>query len=240
MPFAMPEYSIHILCTRPVDESRIEEAKQKGIQLDVLSFIETEAIQTIEVQQEIEWASVQEATVVFTSMNAVEAVTEMLDGHIPDWRIYCMGFKTKELITTYFGEAAIAGTADNAEELADEIIENEDPEEVIFFCGNQRRDELPGKLSKQHITVNEIVVYETLAVEHTLDKEYDAVLFFSPSAAESFFKKNKLITKTIVFAIGTTTAKTVARFCSNKVIISKLPGKEELVSQALDYFSKNH
>ncbi len=240
MPFAMPEHKLQILCTRPVDESRIEEANQKDILLDVLPFIETEAIQTIEVQQEIEWASVQEAVVVFTSMNAVEAVTEMLDGHIPEWRIFCMGFKTKELITTYFGAEAIAGTADNADELANEIIEQEDPEEVIFFCGNQRRDELPGKLEKHRITVNEIVVYETLAVEHSVEKEYDAVLFFSPSAVESFFKKNKLIARTIVFAIGNTTAKTVAKFCSNKVIISKLPGKDELVTQALDYFSKNH
>ena len=234
----MPESNIHILCTRPVDELRIEEAKKKGITLDVLSFIETEAIQTIEIQQEVEWASVQEAIVVFTSMNAVEAVTEMLDGHIPDWRIYCMGYKTKQLITDYFGEGSIAGTADNATELADEIIENEDPEAVIFFCGNQRRDELPGKLQKHQIEVNEIVVYETIAVEHTVEKEYDAVLFFSPSAAESFFRKNKLIAKTIVFAIGNTTAQTVNRFCSNQVIISKLPGKEELVEQALAYFTK--
>lgn len=234
----MPEPNIHILCTRPVDESRIEEAKQKGIALDVLSFIETESIKTIEVQQEIEWVSVQEATVVFTSMNAVEAVTEMLDGHIPQWSIYCMGYKTKQLITDYFGEEAISGTADNAAELADEIIENEEPEEVIFFCGNQRRDELPGKLHKHHIDVNEIVVYETVAIEHTVDNTYDAVLFFSPSAAESFFKKNKLTGKTIVFAIGNTTAQTVSKFCSNKVIISKLPGKEELVEQALAYFSK--
>lgn len=233
----MPEHKLHILSTRPVEISSIEEARQKGIILDVLSFIETEAIQTIEVQQEIEWASVQQATVVFTSMNAVEAVTEMLDGHIPDWSIYCMGYKTKQLITDYFGETAISGTADNAAELADEILENEEPEEVIFFCGNQRRDELPGKLRKQHISVNEIVVYETLPVEHKLGKEYDAVLFFSPSAVVSFFKKNKLSANTVVFAIGNTTANTVKRFCSNKIIISRLPGKEELVAEALEYFS---
>ena len=233
----MPEHKLHILSTRPVEISRIEEAQQKGMILDVLSFIETEAIQTIEVQQEIEWASVQQATVVFTSMNAVEAVTEMLDGHIPDWRIYCMGYKTKQLITDYFGETAISGTADNAAELADEILENEEPEEVIFFCGNQRRDELPGKLRSHHISVNEVVVYETLPVEHKLEKEYDAVLFFSPSAAESFFKKNKLSARAVVFAIGNTTASTVKRFCSNKIIISKLPGKEELVTEALEYFS---
>lgn len=233
----MPERNIHILCTRPVDETLVKKAKQKAITLDVLSFIETEAIQDIEVQQEIEWASVEQAVVVFTSMNAVEAVTGMLDEFVPEWSIYCMGYKTKQLVSAYFGEHAISGTADNASELADKIIENEEPEEVIFFCGNQRRTELPHKLRDQGITVNEIIVYETTAIEHTVDKIYDGVLFFSPSAVESFFKKNTLPQQTIVFAIGNTTSETVHRYCSNRIMISDLPGKDELVEQAMEYFS---
>jgi uroporphyrinogen-III synthase len=233
----MPEHNKHILSTRPVKIAQVEEAKQKGIQLDVLSFIETEAIQTIEVQQEIEWASTEQATVVFTSMNAVESVTGMLDGFIPTWRIYCIGFKTKELITGYFGADAIAGTAENASDLADAIIENEEFVEVIFFCGNQRRDALPRKLRKLDIDVNEIVVYETITVHHTVDKKYDGVLFFSPSAVESFFKKNVLPKSTVVFAIGSTTAETVHKHCPNKILISDQPGKDELVSQAILYFS---
>jgi uroporphyrinogen-III synthase len=233
----MPEQNIHILCTRPVDDALAEEAKQKGIAIDTLSFIETEAIQDIEVQQEIEWASVEQATVVFTSMNAVEAVIAMLDGFIPQWRIYCMGYKTKQLVTEYFGASRISGIADNAAELADTIIETEEPEEVIFFCGNQRRGELPVKLREHDIPVNEIVVYETIAIEHTVEKEYDGILFFSPSAVESFFRKNRPAEKTIVFAIGNTTSETVQKYCSNKIIISKLPGKDELVEQAVAYFS---
>ena len=233
----MPEQSIHILCTRPVDQSLVDEAKQRSIALDVLSFIETEPIRDIEVQQEIEWASVEQATVVFTSMNAVESVTEMLEGFVPEWSIYCMGHKTKQLVTAYFGAGSISATADNAADLADRIIETEEPEEVIFFCGNQRRDELPRKLREQNISVNEIVVYQTIAIEHTIEKKYNAVLFFSPSAVESFFKKNKLTDKTIVFAIGNTTSETVQKYCSNRIIISRSPGKDELVEQALEYFS---
>ena len=233
----MAEYNKHILSTRPVNASQVETAEKKGIQLDVLSFIETEAIQTIEVQQEIEWASTEQATVVFTSMNAVESVTGMLDGFVPAWRIYCIGFKTKELITSYFGVDAIAGTADNASELADTITENEEYEEIIFFCGNQRRDALPRKLRKLDIDVNEIVVYETITVHHIVDKKYDGVLFFSPSAVESFFKKNVLPKSTVVFAIGNTTAETVHKRCTNKILISDQPGKDELVAQAILYFS---
>jgi uroporphyrinogen-III synthase len=234
----MPANNIHILCTRPVNGALTEKAKQNGIVLDIVSFIETEPIYDIEVQQEIESASVEHATVVFTSMNAVEAVTAMLDSFVPQWSIYCMGNTTKQLVTEYFGADAIAGFADNASALADRILESGEAEEVIFFCGNQRREELPQKLRKHEVSVNEIIVYSTIFTAHKLDKEYDGVLFFSPSAVESFFSKNKMPEKTIVFAIGNTTAAMLKRFCSNQIITAQLPGKEELVEKAINYFAR--
>ena len=224
-----------ILSTRPVSESLLAEALSKNIEIDTLSFIETTPIETVEVQQEIELAANQMATVVFTSMNAVDAVTVMLDGFVPEWTIYCMGYATKERVKNYFGENAVSGTGDNAAELAEEIIENEEPDEVIFFCGNRRRDELPGKLKKQQIEVNEIVVYQTENTQHKITKAYDGILFFSPSAVESFFTINKLPEHTIVFAIGQTTKETVGKFCKNKIVVSKLPGKDQLVEQAIGY-----
>jgi len=234
----MPQNKINILCTRPVDnKSFLQQANAKGIVVDTLSFIETEAIQTIEIQQEVEQAAIQFATVVFTSMNAVEAVTAMLDGLVPDWGIYCIGYRTKELVEKYFGENAIAGIADNAIELAELIIEEENTDEVIFFCGDQRRQELPDKLEEHSISVNEIIVYQTIAINHTIEKEYDGVLFFSPSAVDSFFNKNKLPVHTIAFAIGATTEQAISKYCNNKIIASTLPGKDKLVEQAVDYFS---
>lgn len=232
----MQERKLNILCTRPVNTALGEEARLKGIQIDVLSFIDTESIQTIEVQQEIKLAAVEMATVVFTSMNAVESVTTMLNGHVPEWSIYCMGHKTKELIGNYFGTGSIAGTADNASELADEIIQNNNTDEVIFFCGNQRREELPAKLDQHAIAVREVVVYQTIPLPQKITKEYNGILFFSPSAVESFFTKNILPAYTIVFAIGSTTKDTIRRYCSNQIIVSVLPGKDNLVEQAIDYF----
>jgi uroporphyrinogen-III synthase len=233
----MPAPKIEILSTRPVDAAQVKTALRRNIGIDVLSFIETTAIQDIETQQEIEWASTENAIVVFTSMNAVDAVVEMLDGFVPEWQIYCMGHTTKQLITEYFGEQSIAGVGDNASELADEILENEEPGSVIFFCGNRRREELPGKLKSNNIDVTEIIVYETTLIEHTIEKKYNGILFFSPSAAESFFRKNTLGESTIVFAIGDTTAKAVHKYCVNKIVTAIQPGKDELMQQAIDYFS---
>jgi uroporphyrinogen-III synthase len=232
----MPDNRIHILSTRPIAASQLEDARKKGIAISVQSFIETTAIQDVAVQQEIEWASVQETIVVFTSMNAVVAVTEMLDGHIPSWRIYCMGYATQKLVAEYFGEDSIAGTGASATELAENIIDEEDPDELIFFCGNIRRDELPQKLNKAGITVHEICVYETLATPHKIENKFDGILFFSPSAAESFFSTNTVPPETVLFAIGATTRDTLARFTNNRILVSKEPGKDEMVEQAVKYF----
>ena len=233
----MQQNKISILSTRPLDESLIEEAKKSNIEVDVLSFIETETIHTTEVQQEIENALLQSSAVVFTSMNAVEAVADELDGQQPDWKIYSIGTTTSKLVKKYFGEGAIAGIANSATELADLIVDEGEDQEVIFFCGDQRRDELPEILRSNDIDVNEIVVYETIAVHHKVDKQYHGILFFSPSAAESFFSNNKIDASTVLFAIGNTTANTLKKFSNNKVIISDEPGKENLFRKMIEYFS---
>lgn len=232
----MAANKISILSTRPIDESLIEEARRLNIETDVLSFIETEAIHTIEVQQEIENAFLQSTAVVFTSMNAVEAVADTLLEELPDWRIYSIGNTTQKLVKKYFGEQSIAGTANSAAKLAELIAEEGYDDEVIFFCGDQRRDELPDILRKNDIEVNEIVVYETVAVPHKLNKQYHGILFFSPSAVESFFSNNKVNEQTVLFAIGSTTANAIKKYSNNKIIICDEPGKDSLFQKMMEYF----
>lgn len=232
----MQQNSIDILCTRPLTAALAEKAAEAGLAVDEISFIETESILSVEVQQEIELVSTEIATVVFTSMNAVDAVTTFLDGHQPEWMIYCIGTATARLIREYFGEERIAGTADDAAALAERIAEDRFTDEVVFFCGDQRRDELPEILKQHDIEVNEIVVYQTIEISHKISKDYFGILFFSPSAVRSFFKTNKVSGKTILFAIGNTTAAEIKKFSSNKIIISDEPGKENLVTKMIGYF----
>jgi len=232
----MQQNKITILSTRPLSETLIEEALEQGIEIEVQSFIETEAIQSIEVQQEIEQSLLQSASIVFTSMNAVEAVAEYMNDEMPDWNIYCIGHTTQQLVKKYFGEQSIAGIADNAAGLAELIAEEGYTDEVIFFCGDQRRDELPDILRGNEIEVTEIMVYHTIATPHAISKTYNGILFFSPSAVESFFLKNKLKKETMLFAIGSTTAAAIKKKTTNSIISSDRPGKESLVEKAINYF----
>ena len=232
----MPENKIHILATRQLSAQLIDEITEADLLIDVVPFIDTIPIQTIEVQQEIEQAYLLSTTVVFTSMNAVEAVATWQYDQQPDWIIYCTGATTKRLAGEYFGEENIAGTADSAADLAELIAESADTDDVIFFCGNHRRDELPEMLQQQGINVQEIIVYETIQLPAKITKSYHGIMFFSPSAVTSFFKNNKLADKTIVFAIGATTAKEIKTYTTNKIIIAEEPSAEEMIRSVLEYF----
>ena len=228
---------ISILCTSSLNATLIDEAKHEGIDIDELSFIETEPIQSIPVQQEIEQALLQTTTVIFTSMNAVEAVAYYKEGTQPDWEIYCIGTTTSKLVAHYFGQEKINGSANDAASLAELIAEDRFIDEVIFFCGDQRRDELPSILKEHDIEVNEIEVYQTIPVFHKIDKVYYGILFFSPSAVASFFKNNKVPATTILFAIGNTTANEIKKYSTNIIITSHEPGKEHLVRTMMEYFT---
>jgi uroporphyrinogen-III synthase len=233
----MQQNKILILSTRPIDAPLINEAKHQNVEIDILSFIETIPIRSIEVQQEIENALLKSSAVVFTSMNAVEAVANELDGHQPDWKIYSIGYTTRQLVKKYFGEEAIAGSADSAAELAELIVEEDNSDDIFFFCGEQRRDELPDILRSNDIDVNEIVVYQTIQVKHKIEKTYHGILFFSPSAVQSFFSNNKISDKTILFAIGNTTATEIKKYTNNKIITGDEPSKENLVMEMIRYYT---
>ena len=181
----MPNNKISILSTRMLTEELVSAMESVNLQVDQLSFIETEALQSIETQQEIEYAYLQTTAVAFTSTNAVEAVAYGQEELYPDWNIYCTGPATRKQVEKFFGEEPITGTAESAGELAELIIED-GVDELIFFCGDKRRDELPAMLREHEIEVTEIVVYQTIAVPHKLEKNYQGILFFSPSAVESF------------------------------------------------------
>jgi len=239
MKFAMQQNKIKILSTRPLQQAIIDKAAAKNIYIETISFIETEKVLDDIIQKNITMLLSEKLIAVFTSMNAVEAVVVHLNDAKPDWKIFCIGSTTKNLVKEYFGENSIAGTADSASALADVIIANEDISSVTFFCGNQRREELPERLSQHGIELNEFVVYKTIPSSHQTSSEYDAIIFYSPSAVNSFFLTNKINQHTILFAIGNTTANEIKKHSNNKVIIAEEASKELLVDQAINYFELN-
>jgi len=227
-----------ILITAEISDSLCRHITKGKMHADVIPFIQTKTIQTKEVQQEVEHISRLNTTVIFTSRNAIEAICEHLQNTKPAWKIFSVGNSTSALAKKIFTEEAIIGEADNARALAEKIIQHKSfIDKVYFFCGDKRRDELPVLLTENNIAVNEVEVYTTTTFQHKIKKDYDGILFFSPSAVKGFFENNSADENTVLFAIGNTTAEEIKTFSTNKIIISDQPGKQYLINKVIAYFN---
>jgi uroporphyrinogen-III synthase len=234
----MQKNKVHILSTKPLGEVPVSQAAQNNIIIDEVSFINTLEIKNKEIEQKIGELVHQKITAVFTSRNAVEAVAKFLPEKKSSWKIFCTGNSTKKMAKKIFGEENICATADSAEQLAEKITGNPSIKNIVFFCGDQRRNELPVKLKNSGIAVEELIVYKTIETPQVISKQYDGILFFSPSAVQSFFSKNSITGATQIFAIGTTTSDAAKHFTQQPVIVSGKPGEENLVALAIKHFIK--
>jgi len=184
-----------------INESLVSANDHPAAMVDVIPFIKIVLNEDEDTRGKILADARQALTVIFTSTNAVRAVTNVLQ-HPPDWKIFCVGSETKKRVTSFFGESAVMDYAGNAKELSEKIIRPGQVKKAVFFCGDQRRDILPDQLRAAGISLKELALYQTLLTPVRLTKTYDAVLFFSPTAVTSFFSLNTPSSKTILFALG--------------------------------------
>lgn len=172
---------------------------------------------------------------IFTSGNAVKAVSDHPD--VQDIRrkpCFCVGEKTADLLDE-FG-FTVQEIADNAQELADDIVAHYASETFTFFSGNIRRNELPLALLESDVELNEIEVYET---EPTPQKvgAFDGILFFSPSGVQSFLSLNP-ITNEMCFCIGHTTA-TALKNTTDNIVVANQPTVENTIIQTINHYKKS-
>ena len=225
----------YLLSTRPLPKSIIEEGLSKDVIIEELSFIAIEPIRDEDVLQKVKGFAKEEHIVVFTSMNAVEAVAAQVDD-VPLWKIYSIGNTTNLLIEEKWGKGKVVATAENGSALAERLIDD-DVRDMVFFCGNKRRDELPNKMRSEKRNVEEVIVYNTIETPSKLEKEYDGVVFYSPSAVHAFYTQNRPGKNTLLFAIGKTTEEAIHQYDSRKVIVGHEANKTDLVKRAIEYLS---
>lgn len=234
----MSEININILSTRPLKKELLRRADLQHIETDALAFIQNIPDASDEAAQEIQQLSTEHIVAVFTSIHAVEVVKSELLGRAPSWKIFCTGGATKEALLEFFSEEAIIGTAKNASGLADKILQHDFVKQVYFFCSRQRLNDLPETLTAANVKVKEIKVYQTVGTPVTINKQYQGILFFSPSAVHSFFSVNTIPVTTTLFSIGKTTTATIESYCSNEVVTSQWPGEANLLELVIERFGK--
>jgi uroporphyrinogen-III synthase len=232
---------INVLSTKSLVPSLTDMAKAQGIVIHEQDAIRVKPILTKEKWDEI-FALLEKRIdyAIFTSSNAVFALKKYLHEFVNpqpvQWKIFCLSGRTKEaLLEEEYLFGTIEATATSAAVLAQQVIDK-GAKELLFFCGDRRREELPSILASASVTVHEVVVYEVEETPVAASGEFDAVLFFSPSAVQSFFAANQLKKDTICFAIGQTTAKSLQQFTNNPIFISKAPTQEALLEELIHYY----
>jgi len=172
---------------------------------------------------------------IFTSGNTVKAVSNHPDvQEIRRNPAFCVGEKTADLLDE--NGFTVQEIANSAAELAQTIIAQYPTESFTFFNGNLRLDELPNQLKNANVIFNEVGVYETVLTPNAIKTTIDGILFFSPSAVESFLSINKITNETC-FCIGNTTAKALQNVTKN-IIIANQPSVENTIIQAINYYKQ--
>lgn len=173
---------------------------------------------------------------IVTSQNAAKALAAHPEVQtIRRNPMFCVGSKTADLLDDL--GFTIQETADNAQELADVILNDYAGESFTFFAGNIRRNELPMALMEADVEMNEIEVYETELTPVEIAAAVDGILFFSPSAVEGYVRKNKLADQ-VCFCIGTTTASAVeGANPSGITIIANQPTIESTIAKCVNHFN---
>jgi uroporphyrinogen-III synthase len=211
--------------------TKILSPSQKSLVLNAgLQFVEYNAI-TIKYLNFESPKGVFDA-LIFTSQNGVRAfLNQKGKGPKSHRTVFCVGEKTKSLLEE--NGFQVLKTAPNAELLGSLIASDYGNLSFLLVNGNLRREELPSVLKQHQVLFEEVIVYETLLNPKLFKRNFDGVLFFSPSGAVSFFEKNK-ITGT-AFCIGKTTAKEVQKH-TEKYIIANKATVENVLVQAVKYF----
>ncbi|MAN28656.1 MULTISPECIES: uroporphyrinogen-III synthase [Mesonia] len=212
-----------VLTTKKLTKSQESLLFNAGISWVNYSAIQIEFNKNIIIPATIENA-------IITSKNAWLAVK----GNTKIESAFVVGSKTEKILNE--ANIAIIEKADNAKELADQIIQKHAEKSFTFLCGNKRRNELPKMLQQHQIKLNEIEVYKTKLNPKEFQQEFDGILFFSPSAVQSFFQVNKSKGE-VAFCIGNTTANEAKKY-TNKIIIANQPTIENVIVQVVKEFIK--
>ncbi len=179
------------------------------------------------------------APLVFTSGNALRIAA----GYYATVReytgiVYTLAGSSADEARRYLPYAQIRSAGQDGAELAQAILDAQPPGKITFFCGNKRRDSLPDMLRERSFQVREVLVYETGFAPHQLQEFPAVILFFSPSAVESYLMANRLSAGTVCIAIGNTTADLLRRQQFGiRILTAAAPSQEAVVETLLNYLN---
>jgi uroporphyrinogen-III synthase len=215
-----------IVSTKKLSENQKQMLFDHSISLVEENFIETKT-------KDFKLENINQ-NLIFTSQNAVLSLLQNTDWEtLKSKPVFCVGLKTQELLTEKgFNVIAFTGYAADLAEIISLVYAKET---YTFFSGNLRRDVLPNTLKENEITWNEIEVYETNLTSKKIATKTEGILFFSPSAVESYLKLNK-IKDEMCFCIGEATSEALESKKIQNIIIAEKPSVENVINDVIEHY----
>ncbi len=212
--------NVSILSTKKLTAPQQELILNAGI-----GIVHYDVLETQQLEHKLPLSS---DAVIITSKNALTALA-----NVPvTTPVFCVGTVTSGLIENH----EVKFTAQNAQELAEHIIQEHNNQSFDYLCSEQRRDLLPDLLRAQNIELVEHIVYRSTAVLKSFDRIFAAVLFYSPRGVSAFApacrtgRKANSLQSHHAICIGETTATEAKKWYKNVRIANKATVENTIVT----------
>ena len=156
--------------------------------------------------------------VIFTSRNAVDhffRISKEMRLEVPEtMKYFCISESTAYYLQKYvqFRKRKIFHSKENAANLM-ELIKKHKGDKFLLPCSDIHKQEIPKMLEENKIQYKKAIIYRTLAADLSdlSIKDYDLLVFFSPSGIKSLFKNfpDFVQGETAIGAFGNSTHKAV-------------------------------
>jgi uroporphyrinogen-III synthase len=213
-----------ILSTKVLSSEMLDRFYSAGLELETHDFIEIE-----KTHGNVGAECFTSKQFLITSQNTVQTLIDLVSIHnLQNKNILCVGTKTERLLLSK--GIFVSDMYKNSNELAQDAVRLEVG--TTFFTGKRRMPVIERVFEEKGVELNVVELYDTVLTPVKKGEGYSAVLFFSPSGVESFFKENKLRGAKAV-CIGTTTEKAVREFTDN-TRIAEVTTVESVVDATLE------
>lgn len=229
--------SARVLITRELSPASVQLLQNAGVDFTSTAFIQTASYISTATAEAIRQRLPLIEDIVFTSRAAAISVADLLTQQGVEWsastRVHCLKGASLKAFRESGMKGNVSCTAESARTLAQMIIALH-VSNVDFFAGESRRDELPELLQSARIQLHEHIVYKTMMLHPKLEGDWGYILFFSPSALESFLAHNRFPEGATAIAIGSTTAEALRQHEIDKIVISESASEAEMIHTLLN------
>lgn len=228
-----------VLITGDIDKAMLDSYIKGEVLFSYIPFVSTELIDDLLLTQYVKDSLYDDMPVIITSIQAVKWGVINIAIEQNERKVYCVGEKVANAVKIWQPNWLVCGVADNAVSLLP-FFKNCHLQKALLLCGNMRLDIIPAEMKRLGIVLKEAKVYMTKLLPKNVDEAYNGVLFFSPSAVDSFFKVNRVDYDCTLFAIGGTTASAIRKYCTNNIVMADKPDKIKLLDLVVSYFRHNN